>query len=148
MHRVDLANQSFGPFATTDMTVTQAAEAMERAHTRQLLVGRGPVPVGVLSEEDIVAKVLALGLDPNTVLVRDIMNMGQVGRDGAFRIDDATDQEAPLWAAEKLDVQEELVTSFVEGRCEECGVYNEGLQDHEGLLMCNECSGLRTMLFQ
>jgi CBS domain-containing protein len=150
MHRFALANGQDSRLSTPDMTINEAAETMERHHARQLLIGRGSTPVGVLTEEDIVAKVLALGLDPNRVRVADVMANGHLDRRGAFQVDDADDVLAPLWAAERLDAREtddETLISFVEGRCEECGVFSEGLSDHEGLLMCNECSGMRSALF-
>jgi len=108
------------------------------------------VPLGVLTEEDIVAKVLALGLDPNRVRVADVMATGHMDRHGAFQVEDDGELLAPLWAAERLGAREEdddKLVSFVEGRCEECGVFSQGLHDHEGLLMCGECSGLRSALF-
>lgn len=150
MHRFALGNE-FENFATTpDMTINEAADAMERSHGRQLLIGRGSLPVGVLTEEDIVGKVLALGLDPNRVRVGDVMANGHLDRNGAFQIDDDGELLAPLWAAERLDARDEDdagLIAFVEGRCEECGVFSASLHDHEGLLMCGECSGLRTALF-
>ena len=137
--------------STPDMTINEAAEAMERGHVRQILVGHNKVPVGLLSEEDIVAKVLARGLDPNQVRVGDVMANGRFDRHGAFQVDDDSDAMAPLWAAEQLGAREqddEKLIAFVEGRCEECGVFSETLHDHEGLLMCGECSGLREALFR
>lgn len=150
MQRLELGPDPSRQIAgTPDMTITEAAEAMERSHARQILVGRGRTPVGLLSEEDIVARVLAAGLDPSTVRVRDVMERGVVRRDGAFQVDDGGEFDSPLWASERLEAEDgDVLTSFLEGGCEECGVFSEGLHDHEGLLMCEECSGLRNLLFQ
>lgn len=150
MHRFALGNGLETRLSTPDMTINEAAEAMERSHARQLLIGRDRTPLGVLTEEDIVAKVLALGLDPNRVRVADVMASGHVDRHGAFQVEDDSETVAPLWAAERLGAREqddEKLIAFVEGRCEECSVFSDGLQDHEGLLMCGECSGLRNELF-
>lgn len=152
MHRFALGNDLGPRLPTPEMTINEAAEAMERSHARQLLIGRDRVPLGVLTEEDIVAKVLALGLDPNRVLVADVMATGHLDRHGAFQVEDDSETLAPLWAAERLDAREtdaddEKLIAFVEGRCEECGVFSGGLHDHEGLLMCGECSGMRSALF-
>ena len=150
MHRFALGNEMENRLSTPDMTINEAAEAMERSHARQLLIGRDQTPMGVLTEEDIVAKVLALGLDPNRVRVADVMATGHMDRNGAFQVEDDVETLAPLWAAERLDAREqddEVLIAFVEGRCEECGVFSEGLHDHEGLLMCGECSGMRSALF-
>ena len=150
MHRFALGTQTDDRLSTPEMTINEAAEAMERSHARRLLIGRDRVPVGVLTEEDIVAKVLALGLDPNRVRVADVMSMVRTDRHGALQVDDDSETLAPLWASERLDAREEddeRLVAFVEGRCEECGVFSEGLHDHEGLLMCGECSGMRTALF-
>src|SRR5207244_2124845 len=79
MHRVELApNLVASMFASPEMTVNEAADAMERHHTRATLIGDGgATPLGFLSENDIVTKVLAAGLDPNIVHVRDIMVPGR-----------------------------------------------------------------------
>jgi len=135
---------------TPDMTVNEAAEAMERFHARHMLVGRDGAPLGMVTEEDIVAKVLAPGLDPNEVHVADIMLAGHVAKNGSFMVDEAS-ADAPFWGAQTLQSVEEddtrVITEVLNGRCEECAVYSEELVDHEGLLMCPECSGFRTARF-
>lgn len=141
------------PFpATSDSTVSDAAEAMERLHSRQLIVQRGGVPVGFLTEEDIVGKVLAPGLDPSVTHLQDVMAAARDDGSESLLIDDEPFPRAPLWGAESLlqrdDDEMRVVLEVLSGRCEECGVYNEELVDHEGLRMCGDCSGLRTMLFR
>ncbi|MBI2076986.1 MAG: CBS domain-containing protein [Euryarchaeota archaeon] len=151
MHRLLLGNNGGNEIhSSPDMTVNEAAEAMERFHERHVLVGRDGTPLGMLTEEDIVSKVLARGLDPAAVKVADVMLAGHVERDGKFLVDDS-EEEAPLWAAQTLRSLEEddtrVLTEVLNGRCEECAVYSDELIDHEGLQMCPECSGFRTALF-
>lgn len=151
MHRLELADETVpGMLASPDMTVTEAAEKMEQFHTRHMVVGRDQVPLGVVSEEDIVAKVLAPGLDPSQVRVADIMASGRPDGNGSLILEDETDQAAPLWASEPLHARDEddeqVLMEVLSGECEGCGVFDEELVDYEGLLVCPECTGFRAGL--
>jgi hypothetical protein len=150
MHRLEVNGPiSQQPATTPDTTVLEAAEAMERHHSNLLLVDDGLTPIGVLTAEDILNKVLAAGQDPQLVHVADIMAMGRFDRHGKFMVEDESIAPA-LRGAESLHARDddatEVLTPVLSGRCEECGVYNEELVDHEGLEMCTECAGLRSEL--
>lgn len=60
-----------------DMTVQEAAMLMRSHHVGDLVVVEQPngeqVPVGIITDRDIVVSVIALGLDPSSLLVGDIM---------------------------------------------------------------------------
>ena len=60
-----------------DMTVQEAALLMRKHHVGDLIVVEQPngeqVPVGIITDRDIVVSVIALGLDPSSLLVGDIM---------------------------------------------------------------------------
>ena len=60
-----------------DTTVQQAALMMRNHHVGDLIVVEQPngerVPVGIITDRDIVVSVIALGLDPVSLLVGDIM---------------------------------------------------------------------------
>ncbi len=60
-----------------DTDVSEAAQIMRERHVGDLIVvmGRGTnlKPVGVLTDRDIVALVVAKGIDPKTVNVEDVM---------------------------------------------------------------------------
>ena len=60
-----------------DTTVQQAALLMRNHHVGDLIVIEQPngeqVPVGIITDRDIVVSVIALGLDPGSLLVGDIM---------------------------------------------------------------------------
>lgn len=152
MHRLELADETVpGTMASPEMTVTEAAEEMERFHVRQMLVARDRTPVGVVSEEDIVTKVLAPGLDPSRIHVSDIMASGRLDGTGSLLVEDETDQAAPLWGSEPIRARDEdddrVLLEVLSGECEECGVFHEELVDYEGLLMCPDCTGFRSALF-
>lgn len=61
-----------------DMSVQQAALLMRNHHVGDLVVVEQPngeqVPVGIITDRDIVVSVIALGLDPASLLVGDIMS--------------------------------------------------------------------------
>ncbi|MBI5507146.1 MAG: CBS domain-containing protein [Deltaproteobacteria bacterium] len=54
-------------------TIRRAAELLDRSGIGALLVKDGERPVGILSERDIVRRVVAKGRDSETVLVSEIM---------------------------------------------------------------------------
>ena len=63
---------------TRDETVQGAAMLMRRHHVGDLVVvdkdGGGEVPVGILTDRDIVMAVIAPGLDPASLLAGDVMS--------------------------------------------------------------------------
>jgi len=63
---------------TRDDTVQSAAMLMRRHHVGDLVVvdadGGGSVPVGILTDRDIVMAVIAPGLDPASLLAGDVMS--------------------------------------------------------------------------
>ena len=65
-------------YCTRDETVQGAALLMRKYHVGDLVVIEQPdgerVPVGIITDRDIVVSVIALGLDPASLLVADIMS--------------------------------------------------------------------------
>ena len=65
-------------FCERDETIQGAALLMRRNHVGDLVVIDQPngerVPVGILTDRDIVVSVIALGLDPASLLVGDVMS--------------------------------------------------------------------------
>lgn len=65
-------------FATKDMPLVEAAKLMRQHHVGSLIVveeqSRGRVPVGLLTDRDIVVEVLAPGLDYKNLSVGEIMS--------------------------------------------------------------------------
>lgn len=65
-------------FATKDMALVDAAKLMRQHHVGSLIVveeqQRGRVPVGMLTDRDIVVEVLAPGLDYRNLTVGEIMS--------------------------------------------------------------------------
>lgn len=64
---------------TREETVQGAALLMRKNHVGDLVVveqdgGESRVPVGIVTDRDIVVSVIALGLDPSSLLVGDIMS--------------------------------------------------------------------------
>jgi CBS domain-containing protein len=64
-------------FCKRDETVQGAALLMRKHHVGDLVVidqsGGERIPVGIVTDRDIVVSVIALGLDPSSLLVGDIM---------------------------------------------------------------------------
>ena len=65
-------------FTTRDTTITAGAKLMRHGHVGSLVVveqmnGGKRVPVGIVTDRDIIVEVIATGLDPATITVGDIM---------------------------------------------------------------------------
>jgi len=65
-------------FTTRETTVATAARLMRHHHVGTLVVveemnGGRRVPVGIVTDRDVVIEVMATGLDPNAITVGDIM---------------------------------------------------------------------------
>ena len=63
----------FAKVSGTD-SVAEAARAMQKADTTEAMVVSGSVPQGIVTERDILYKVVAAGSNPSVVKVRDIMS--------------------------------------------------------------------------
>ncbi len=70
-------------FTTRETTVATAARLMRHHHVGTLVVveqmnGGRRVPVGIVTDRDVVVEVMATGLDPNAITVGDIMGQDLV----------------------------------------------------------------------
>jgi len=66
-------SSSFAKVSATD-SVAEAARTMQKADTTEAMVVSGSVPQGIVTERDILYKVVAAGSNPTEVKVRDIMS--------------------------------------------------------------------------
>ncbi|MGD0318445.1 MAG: CBS domain-containing protein [Nitrososphaerales archaeon] len=72
-----------------DDQVTDAARVMQKAGATEAVVVRGDDPIGIVTERDILYKVVAAGLDPSATKVRDVMNAPVATVDSAAKVVDA-----------------------------------------------------------
>jgi CBS domain-containing protein len=86
----------------SDQSVRSAAELMRKYHVGYLVVTEpdhgGRVPIGTLTDRDVVLETVAVGTDPDDVTVSDIM-----------------DQDPPLVAAEGDQLSEALEAMRLQG---------------------------------
>jgi CBS domain-containing protein len=68
--------------ASRDTTVAAAAKLMREHHVGDVIVvdreDADRMPIGIVTDRDIVVEVVALGVDPGTVTVGDLMSWGQL----------------------------------------------------------------------
>jgi CBS domain-containing protein len=64
---------SFGRIDADD-TIYRAAVAMQKSGSTEAVVVKGGEPVGIITERDIIYKVVAAGLSPQEVKVKDVMS--------------------------------------------------------------------------
>lgn len=60
--------------ADADLDILSAAKKMGSANVGCLIIVSGDKPTGILTERDLVKKVLALGIDPRNLLVAEVMS--------------------------------------------------------------------------
>jgi CBS domain-containing protein len=74
-----------------DTSVKKAAELMQDRGVGSLLIKNGKNAMGILTETDIVQKVVAQGLDPATTPVRDVMSTPLITIQASQSVVDADD---------------------------------------------------------
>ena len=72
-----------------DDQVTDAARVMQKAGATEAVVMRDDDPIGIVTERDILYKVVAAGLDPSATKVRDVMSAPVATVDTAAKVADA-----------------------------------------------------------
>ena len=79
--------------ATRDMTIAQAAKLMRQHHVGDVVVidraDAQRMPIGIVTDRDVVVEVVALGVNPDAVTLGDLMSWGQL----------VTAQESDTYAA-------------------------------------------------
>jgi len=72
-----------------DDRVSDAARAMQKGGTTEAVVMRDDGPIGIVTERDILYKVVAPGLDPSMVRVREVMSAPVATVDSEAKVVDA-----------------------------------------------------------
>jgi signal-transduction protein with cAMP-binding, CBS, and nucleotidyltransferase domain len=72
-----------------DDSVADAAKVMQKAGATEAVVMRGEDPIGIVTERDILYKVVAAGLDPSAIKVREAMSAPVATVDAAAKVIDA-----------------------------------------------------------
>ena len=78
-------------------TILSAAQHMTEKKIGALLVTEGPQMVGIVTERDLIQKVMAHNQDPSKVQVRSIMNQPLIDIDINRTVHDASDLMAEKW---------------------------------------------------
>jgi len=73
----------------SDDQVTTAARVMQKAGATEAVVVRGDDSIGIVTERDILYKVVAADLDPSATKVRDVMSSPVATVDSAAKVVDA-----------------------------------------------------------
>jgi len=72
-----------------DDSIKDAARTMQKAGATEAVVMRDDDPIGIVTERDILYKVVAAGLDPSATKVRDVMSAPVAAVDSAAKVADA-----------------------------------------------------------
>ncbi|MDG7011110.1 MAG: CBS domain-containing protein [Nitrososphaerota archaeon] len=94
-------------FAKVDVddSIFQAAEAMARLGATEAIVTRGGSPAGIITERDILYKVVAAGLSPQQAKARDVMSAP------LQTIDESAKAAEAIAKMSKLGIRRLVVTS-------------------------------------
>lgn len=79
-----------------DEPVHRAAAAMQKAGATEAIVMKGTAPVGIITERDILYKVVALGLAPQQVKSKDVMSSPLQTIDESAKVADAISKMSSL----------------------------------------------------
>ena len=152
-----------------DVSIAEAARLMKDRDVGSLIVIEGETPVGIVTERDMVTKVIAPGRSVDTK-VKEVMSAPLVSVHPHMEVSEAANKMAHLkirrlavvdggklvglitendiisiWP-QLIEVTREysragLVEKMqgIEGHCEACGIYSTDLKPEGGLLVCPEC---------
>ncbi len=156
-------------------TVSQIAKMMKDYELDSILVVDNlsdPKILGIVTDHDIVTKVLANELDPREVKAKDIMStplftmpsdaslrevaqqMGRLGirrmpilEGGKLRglvteLDLIREEPGLIKIIRDLEPEEKEDPPDLGGKCESCGIYSARLQLKNGLMLCEDCAEL------
>lgn len=84
----DYMSTSFARVSSDD-SVADAARVMQKAGATEAVVLRDDDPIGIVTERDILYKVVAAGLDPSAIKVSEVMNAPVASIDSAAKAVDA-----------------------------------------------------------
>jgi signal-transduction protein with cAMP-binding, CBS, and nucleotidyltransferase domain len=79
-----------------DDPVTDAARVMQKAGATEAVVMRDDDPIGIVTERDILYKVVAAGLAPSAIKVREVMSAPVATVDSASKVVDAVAKMSKL----------------------------------------------------
>ena len=74
-----------------DTLISEAAKIMDRKSIGSVLVEENNKVVGIMTERDILRKIVAKGIDPNKTTAREIMNSPLITADADTSIEEASD---------------------------------------------------------
>jgi CBS domain-containing protein len=105
-HVNDIMSQNVAT-STPFITMDEAAKTMGERRIGSLVVLRDSKPIGIVTERDLLSRVLALGLDPRTVKVETVMSSPLISINPSATIKEA---------AQKMMKTEGKITVFENGR--------------------------------
>lgn len=146
-----------------DQSLMTAIKKMQEKNSDYVLVSVDEYPEGIVTERDVVTKVLTAGLNPETVILKTIMSapVATIEKNADVKqawetISDSkikrlivTENEKAIGVVTSFDIlavapelfecKEEQQTSEGGGFCEFCGNYFPSLNTVEGKFVCDSC---------
>jgi CBS domain-containing protein len=105
-------SKEFVKVSTTD-SVTEAAKAMKRASSGEAVVIKEGKPIGIVTERDILYKVVAAGMDPSRIVVSSVMTSPVETIVAESRVGDAIAKMSKLGVRRLLVVRNEKVDGII-----------------------------------
>jgi len=152
----------------SDKTVYEAAKKMARARVSTIIVVKEGSPIGIITDSDIIKKVVAKDCKPSTIKVKDIMSRPIIYVTPEADLEEVKDimikrkiRRLPVISNGKLvgiitasDIArlcpeilylvkprtiEQVIGEPVSGICERCYNYSDDLRFVDGRWLCTEC---------
>ncbi|MHC1598328.1 MAG: CBS domain-containing protein [Candidatus Methanofastidiosia archaeon] len=157
----DIINTDILIMKSTD-SLMDAIKKMHEKNSDYVLICEDRFPEGIITERDVMAKVLTVGLNPEKVKLGDIMTTPVISIEKNVEVMEAwktiseskikrlivTDNESAIGFITAFDILaitpelfecEENISNPEGGFCEFCGNYFISLNEIEGKYVCNSC---------
>ncbi|MCA1814676.1 MAG: CBS domain-containing protein [Halobacteriales archaeon] len=155
--------------ASPDATALDAARIMKERNIGAVIVNEGQRPVGILTERDLVRKVVSEGVDPKSVRVKELMSSPVLTVAPSMDVLEAartmarhrvrrlpvlrgqellgivTERDVLEVSPDLLEVTRDLEASAGDAdsafltKCSSCGALTDGQRASDGLVFCEEC---------
>jgi len=132
-------------------SVLDVVKEMKGEGVGSIIVVENGKPIGVITESDILRKVVAEGKNPSKIMGKKRIRRLPVVKEGRL-IGMVTERDLLQISPLLLDVVRELASitraresiykrkEFSSGKCEDCGMFSDKLIETNGRLMCESCA--------
>jgi len=131
------------------ISIIEAAKIMKKRKIGNVIVALDNQPLGILTESDIIKKVVAEGKQPGEVLVKDVIRrlpviendklIGMITLKDISRMSPILHEISREWHDITMRDESFYKKQVFSGKCEDCGTLSTNLKKQDGRLLCDDC---------